>query len=140
MRHILSAAIMILVVSAHVYGAENITGEYKTRQQNLTGTLKIEQLPDNQLKFNIYTDKKATGDYAGRITTCSADGIVKFNEDGNAVFTEKNDSSEVIFKILFHLKKNQISVESNAEDAGMCGMGVGWLDGKYTKVNNKKRK
>ena len=46
MRQIIAAGIFVLLVAFHAQGAERITGEYKTKQTNLSGTLLVKQLPD----------------------------------------------------------------------------------------------
>lgn len=139
MNQIIAAGILVLMAAFHAQGAESITGEYRTRQPNLTGTLLVKQLPDNRLKFDIQTVKKGGGDYAGSVTNCSASGIAERKGDGTAVYTIKEDDMEVAFKVLMRLKKNRIAVESNADELHMCGMGA-WLDGEYVKKNSKEPK
>ena len=135
MRQIIAAGIFVLLVAFHAQGAASITGEYKTKQTNLSGTLLVKQLPDKLVQFEINTVKRGSGDYAKSVTTCSASGVALMNEDGAAVYSYKEDYMENPFKIILHLKKNQIAVESNADEAGQCGMGA-WIDGEYMMTNS----
>lgn len=139
MKQIIAAGVLVLMAAFHVQGAESITGEYRTRQKNLTGTLLVKQLPDNRLKFDIQTVKKGGGDYAGSVTTCSASGIAERKGGGTAVYSNKEDYMEIPFKVVMRLKNNRIVVESNADEVSMCGMGA-WLDGEYVKKNSKEPK
>lgn len=45
MRQIIAAGIFVLLVAFHAQGAASFTGEYKTKQTNLSGTLLVKQLP-----------------------------------------------------------------------------------------------
>lgn len=139
MKQIIAAGILVLVAAFHVQGAESITGEYRTLQTNLSGTLKVKQLPDNQVKFEILTVKKGGGDYAGSVTTCSAEGVALLEKGNRAMYQQKEDYMEKPFKLTMTIKKSSIKVESNADETGMCGMGA-WLDGNYQKKKGKEPK
>lgn len=136
MRQIIAAGILVLLSVFHVQAAESITGEYRTVQTNLTGTLKVKQLPGNQVKFEIQTVKKGGGDYAGHVTTCTAEGVAELRKGGQAIYQKNEDYMEKPFNLNMAIRKSSIKVDSNAEEVRMCGMGA-WIDGTYRKNNNK---
>lgn len=135
MFRILAVILMTVLLAGTAFGKDNITGQYSTKQTNLTGTLKMKLLPDNQVKFEIETVKKGGGDYKGSVTTCSAQGVAVIENGSRAVYVLKEDMEEP-FKLIMSIKKSSIKIDSNADEVGMCGMGA-WLDGIYQKTNSK---
>lgn len=128
-------AVLFLLVTAQSFAAGNLTGVYVTNQQNLTGSMKVQQIDESKFKFEIYTEKHGSGSYAGSVTTCSVDGVANVIGADSAYYIKQTDSGDLV--LIFNISKNKINVSSNADEKGMCGMNA-WLDGAYKK-NTKKQ-
>ncbi len=139
MFRVLAAILVTVLLAGTAFGKDSLTGQYSTKQTNLTGTLKVKLLPDNQVKFEIQTVKKGGGDYKGSVTTCSAEGVATMENSSRAVYEEKEDHMDKPFKLTMSIKKSSIKIDSNADEVAMCGMGA-WLDGTYQKNNSKEPK